>query len=210
MAAEIAGAILSDELDALVRTRRSIRYFRDDPLARSVVADLLERALWAPSPHNVQPWRFTALFDARDKAALGDAMAGELRRELRTDGVDERAIEAQAARSRGRIAAAPTVILCSLHADGLVAYADARRASLEWRMAVQSVGAVLQTLFLLAAARGIGTCWMAAPMYCPDVVRAVLDLPGDVHPQALVLMGHEARPGRIRPRRPRGEVVDLR
>jgi coenzyme F420-0:L-glutamate ligase / coenzyme F420-1:gamma-L-glutamate ligase len=210
MAAEIAGAILSDELDALIRTRRSIRYFRDDPLSRSVVADLLERTLWAPSPHNVQPWRFTVLFEAGDKAALGDAMADELRRELKADGLDEKAIEAQTARSRGRIAAAPVIILCSLHADGLVAYADQRRSSLEWRMAVQSVGAVLQTLFLLAAARGIGTCWMAAPMYCPDVVRSVLDLPDEVHPQALVLMGYPARPGRVRPLRPRAEVVDLR
>lgn len=77
-------------------------------------------------------------------------------------------------------------------------------------MAVQSVGAVLQTLFLLAFERGLGTCWMAAPMYCPDEVRSALSLPQNYEPQALVLMGYPAREGKMRARRPLGEVVDLR
>jgi nitroreductase len=77
-------------------------------------------------------------------------------------------------------------------------------------MAVQSVGAVLQTLFLLAAAHGLGACWMAAPMYCPEAVREVLELPGHQVPQALVLLGYPAAPGKVRERRPFEEVVDLR
>jgi nitroreductase len=77
-------------------------------------------------------------------------------------------------------------------------------------MAVQSVGAVLQSLFLLAHERGLGTCWMAAPMYCPAAVRAVLALPDAEQPQALVLMGYAAGEGKRRARRLRTEVIDLR
>jgi nitroreductase len=94
--------------------------------------------------------------------------------------------------------------------DGLVEYADDRMQTLEWQMAVQSVGAVLQSLFLLAHARGLGTCWMAAPMYCPDEVRAALGLPEEQHPQALVLIGYPAHPGKRRERRHAREVTDLR
>lgn len=115
--------------------------------------------------------------------------------------------EQQAGRSRRRIAGAPAVILCSLQHDGLVTYPDARMNALEWEMAVQSVGAALQTLFLLAHERGLGACWMAAPMYCPDVVRSALDLAADIHPQALVLLGYAARPGRQRERRPLDAVI---
>lgn len=166
--------------------------------------------MWAPSPHNSQPWRFTVLFDPIDKRALADAMAWRLEDELRSHGLTPEAIDRQTARSRSRISAAPVVIVCSLVRDGLVSYGDTRRDDLEWQMAVQSIGAVLQTLFLLAAERGIGSCWMAAPMYCPDVVRDCLALPGDFSPQALALLGYPAGPGRVRGRRSVAEVMDLR
>ena len=203
---EPIGLTLSD----LVRERRSVRAFREQSVSRQTVAELLLDTIWASSPHNSQPWRFTALFEVGDKQRLADAMADQLATELRADGLPAEIIERQTGRSRGRISTAPGVLLCSLRGDGLVAYADQRRNQLEWQMAVQSVGAALQTLFLLAAQRGIGACWMAAPMYCPEVVRRVLDLPAQFVPQALVLMGYPAGPGKVRERRSFEQVVDLR
>jgi F420 biosynthesis protein FbiB-like protein len=193
----------------LVRNRRSIRAFSDRPVERDLIAELLREAVWAPSPHNAQPWRFTVLLSAAERARLGRAMAARLAKELQGDGLSPEEIERQTGRSLRRISAAPAVVLCSLVQDGLVRYPDRRRDELEWQMAVQSVGAVLQTLFLLAAARGLGSCWMAAPMYCPDVVRATLELPDELSPQALVLMGYPAGPGKIRERRAE-DVVELR
>lgn len=197
-------------LHDLIRGRRSIRAFRPEPLSRSLVEEMLREAIWSPSPHNSQPWRFTVLFQTEDKQRLAGAMADRLAEELRADGLAEEAVERQTARSQERIIGAPVVILCSLVADGLVTYPDRRRNELEWQMAVQSVGAVIQTVFLVAAARGLGSCWMAAPMYCPDVVRDALHLPHEFVPQALILMGYPAGPGKVRERRPFGEIVDLR
>lgn len=197
-------------LTDVVRGRRSVRAFCDQSISRQTVAELLRDVIWAPSPHNSQPWRFTGLFEAGDKQRLADAMAEQLASELRADDLSAEIIERQTGRSRGRISSAPVVLLCSLTGDGLVAYADQRRNQLEWQMAVQSVGAALQTLFLLAAQRGIGACWMAAPMYCPEVVREVLGLPTEFVPQALVLMGHPTGPGKVRERRSFEQVVDLR
>ena len=197
-------------LTDLVHARRSVRAFREQCVSRQTIAELLLDTNWAPSPHNSQPWRFTGLFEAGDKQRLADAMADQLASELRMDGLPAQIIEQQTGRSRGRISTAPVVLLCSLQGEGLVAYADQRRNQLEWQMAVQSVGAALQTLFLLAAQRGVGSCWMAAPMYCPDVVREVLDLPAEFVPQALVLLGYPAGPGRVRERRSFEQVVDLR
>src|SRR5579872_48635 len=189
-------------LSLAVRERRSIRAFADEPLDRDLIAELLAAAVWAPSPHNSQPWRFTVLLSTADKAALAGAMAEQLAAELAADGLAAEEIERQTGRSLRRIVAAPAVVLCSLVRDGLVTYPDGRRNELEWQMAVQSVGTVLQTLFLLAAERGIGSCWMAAPMYCPEIVREVLDLPGHYCPQALALLGRAAAEGRVRERRP--------
>jgi coenzyme F420-0:L-glutamate ligase/coenzyme F420-1:gamma-L-glutamate ligase len=193
-----------------VLMRRSVRVFQSRMVPPEVVEGLLQAACWAPSPHNVQPWRFTVLSRDEDKRRLADSMADRLATELREDGLAEDAIARQTHRSRERIVSAPVVILCSLTADGLVTFPDRRRTELEWQMAVQSVGAVLQTLFLLAWERGLGSCWMAAPMYCPDVVRTALDLPERYVPQALVLVGYSDGAGKVRPRRPLEEIVELR
>lgn len=210
MVADTARVSRADWVEDLIRERRSIRQFRDTPVVRELVADLLRAALWAPSPHNSQPWRFTTLFEWEDKHRLAEDMANQLRAELVADGLDPDMVEKQVSRSYARVSRAPVVVLCSLVREGLVRYPDARRDDLEWQMAVQSVGAVLQTLFLLASSRDLGTCWMAAPMYCPDVVRTAVGLPSSHHPQALVLMGYESAPGRVRERRPFDEVVDIR
>lgn len=193
-----------------VLSRRSIRSFGREPVPEEIVRDLLADALWAPSPHNSQPCRFTVLSDSRDKERLAAAMAGRLADELRGDRVPAGHIERQTTRSQERIVGAPVAIVCSLEGDGLVSYPDQRRTTLEWEMAVQSVGAVLQTLFLLAHERGIGSCWMAAPMYCPDIVRQTLSLPDSYAPQALALLGYPAGSGKIRPRRSLDAVVDFR
>jgi coenzyme F420-0:L-glutamate ligase / coenzyme F420-1:gamma-L-glutamate ligase len=194
----------------LLRVRRSIRTFRSHAVPRVLVREILQEAVWAPSPHNSQPWRFTVLFELEDKECLSTAMASRLESELREEGVADAAIRRQTERSRVRIDTAPVAILCSLTEAGLARWPDRRRTDLEWQMAVQSVGTVMMALFLSAAARGVGSCWMAAPMYCPDEVRCALELPLGYKPQALVLLGYPADPGRQRERRPFEEVVDLR
>lgn len=200
----------TSRLPDLVLSRRSVRSFKEETVPQSVIRDLLADALWAPSPHNAQPWRFTVLSRRDDKERLAAAMAARLADELRADGLPAEQIRRQTARSQERIIGAPIAILCSLEGDGLVPYRDERRNALEWEMAVQSVGAVLQTLFLLAHERGIGSCWMAAPMYCPEVVRKALSLPATYVPQALALLGYAANPGKVRPRRSLDAVADFR
>jgi F420 biosynthesis protein FbiB-like protein len=210
MVADATDASQTDVILQLIRKRRSIRHFRDEPVPRDVLLEIVRAVQWAPSPHNSQPWRFTVLSGREDKARLAAAMAKRLEIDLAQDELRAEEIARQTSRSRQRIAGAPVVVLCSLHSEGLVQYGDRKRTSLEWQMAVQSVGAALQTLFLVAHTYGIGSCWMAAPMYCAEAVREALGLPPDFEPQALVLMGYEAHPGKVRERRPLAAIVDFR
>lgn len=167
--------------------------------------DLIELALWSPSPHNAQPWRFTHVRGS-DKAELASVMGEALRADLVSKSADLTSIEDQVERSKTRISRAPYALLCSVVIDGLRMVGNAAQDRLELQMAVQSVGAVLQTFFLLAWEQGLGTCWMAAPMYCPDVVRGVLRLPPAHLPQALVLLGYPVDP---RPPPTRLSITDV-
>ena len=74
-------------------------------------------------------------------------------------------------------------------------------------MAVQATATATENLLLLAEARGLGACWMCAPLFCPDVVRDTLGLPQDWQPQALITAGYPAAPPRRRDRRLLDEVV---
>ena len=73
-------------------------------------------------------------------------------------------------------------------------------------MAVQGTAMAGQNLLLAAHALGLGACWMCAPLFCPEVVAAELELPPDWQPQGLVTLGWPAQTRR-RGRKPLAEVA---
>jgi coenzyme F420-0:L-glutamate ligase/coenzyme F420-1:gamma-L-glutamate ligase len=75
-------------------------------------------------------------------------------------------------------------------------------------MALLSLGASVENLMLSAADAGLASCWVAAPIFCPEAARDALDLPAEWLPHALVLVGHPdpAYVGRARPRVPLDEL----
>jgi len=177
---------------AVIRGRRSIRRYQDRPVPRSLIEQLLEAARWAPSAHNRQPWRFAVIEAAARKAGLAAAMGERLRADLTADGLPPDAIERQVRRSHERITTAPLVIVFFLSLAEMDRYPDPRRQDAERTMAVQSVALAVQNMLLLAHAQGLGACWMCAPLFCPDVVRAELNLPADWIAQGLLTVGYPA------------------
>jgi nitroreductase len=47
----------------LIRTRRSIRKFTDEPVPDDIVNKIIEAGTWAPSGLNNQPWKFAVIRD---------------------------------------------------------------------------------------------------------------------------------------------------
>jgi len=185
-----------------LRSRRSIRRYRPDPVPAEWVRALLEAARWAPSAHNRQPWRFAVVADPSVKARLARAMGERLAADLRADGVPEERIAEDVARSYERIASAPLALVVCLSMAEMDRYPDARRQAAERAMAIQSVAMAGQNVLLMAHALGLGACWICAPLFCPETVREVLALPPDWEPQGMILVGFPAGPPRERPRRP--------
>ncbi len=175
-----------------MQSRRSIRRYTDQPLPSALVVRLLEAAIWAPSAHNRQPWRFAALGTPEARERLAAAMGERLRADLTADGAAPDVIERDVSRSYSRISSAPMAVVVCLSMVDMDRYLDERRGEAEYSMAVQSVAMAVQNLLLAAHAEGLGACWMCAPLFCPEVVRAALDLPTDWQPQALITLGYPA------------------
>lgn len=191
----------------LVRGRRSVRRFGSEPVANEIINRVLDAGLWAPSPHGTQPWRFAVLQSLETRSRLAVAMAASWRHNLAMDGDPEDVIQARLSGSHRRLVEAPTLILVSLYTQDLDRYPDAERAAAERTMAVQSLGACVQNMLLAAYANGIDAGWMCAPLFCPEVVVAALDLDEALVPHALIALGHAAADPKRRPRRSRDTLI---
>ena len=183
---------VAQTLYQLIRERRSIRGYTDRPVERGLIERLLTAAIWAPSAHNRQPWRFAVIRDDDTKARLADAMNAVLRADLAADGLTPDQIEAHAARRRARLIRAPVLIVLCITMTDMDEYPDEKRSRAEWVMATQSLALAGQNLLLAAHAEGLGACWLCAPLFCPEVVRETLGLPPDWEPQAFISLGWPA------------------
>jgi coenzyme F420-0:L-glutamate ligase/coenzyme F420-1:gamma-L-glutamate ligase len=182
----------AEGLFAIIQNRRSIRRYTDRPVPIDVLRRVLAAGQWAPSAHNRQPWRFAVITDPAQQETLARAMGERFRSDLLADGLPTQEIERQIARSTARISRAPALIVVCLSMADMDRYPDDHRQSAERVMAVQSTALAAQSILLMAHAEGLGACWMCAPLFCPDVVRATLALPGDWEAQALLTLGYPA------------------
>jgi coenzyme F420-0:L-glutamate ligase / coenzyme F420-1:gamma-L-glutamate ligase len=195
------------DLEQVIQSRRSIRRYTGEPVAAEVIEQLLRTAMWAPSAHNRQPWRWVVVSSPETKARLARAMGERLRADRRADGDASELIEAALARSYARLTTAPVLIVACSTLAGIEAAPGSRVWRAEHAMAMQSVAAAIDSLLLAAEARGLGACWVCAPLFCPEAVRETLALPDDWEAQALVTLGQPAEAKAPSPRRPLAETV---
>jgi len=195
------GRVDRDHAHALLRSRRSIRWYRPEPVSSEVLDRILISAGMAPSAHNRQPWRYLVLTDSFSKDALARTMGSRLANDRQRDGDPEAAIRHDVERSYRRIVEAAVVIVVALTVKPMDWYPDATRSRAEYLMAVQSTAMATQNLLLAAHAEGLGACWMCAPLFCQLEVRRILGTPKDWEPQGLITMGYPAsEPPSAKPR----------
>ncbi len=174
----------STDLHHFLRTRRSIRRFKADPVPDSVIERILTTAAYAPSAHNLQPWRFVIVTDASARSRLGHALTSKMRADMQAAGANEAEIEARVANSLRRLDEAPVVIL--LCRDVTAVREHKREDEI---MSTQSVAAAGLQLLLAAHAEGLGGNWICWPLYAQEETRKALDLPETWEPQAMFFVG---------------------
>lgn len=170
---------MTDLADA-IRQRRSIRKYTFQHITDDIIRRVLDAAIWAPSAHNAQPWRFIVLTKEDSKCNIADAMGEVWLSELEKDGIPKLMREDSVRASTKRFSTAPVLILACLTLEDMDVYPDEKRNHIEHELAVQSLSAAIQNLLLAAHAEGIGACWYCAPIFCKDAVRQALKIPKEV------------------------------
>ena len=197
----------AESLARLIQGRRSVRKYLPQPVPREYLEQILEAARWAPSPHGRQPWRFVVLTRLEIKTQLSSQMGQTWRENLEMDGQDARLVNIRLEKSRRRIQDAPVVIIPCLYLEDLDFYPDAKRQADETTMAIQSLGAAIHNLLIMAYDLGLDCGWMFAPLFCPETVCTALALDPRLIPHALITVGYAAADPQRRERLPLSRLI---
>ena len=189
--------------------RRSVRSFSPEPVEPGVIEESVAEALTAPAPHHTHPVRFVWLTDRDRRIRLLDSMKAAWAADLAADGRPAEAIERRVARGQILYDAPEVVIpfVVVTPETGAHVYPDARRTAAEHTMFTVAAGAAVQGLLVALAVRGVGSCWIGSTIFAPDVVRSVLELPGEWEPLGAIAIGYPGEPPSPRDPAPAGDLL---
>ena len=177
---------MSDFFD-LVRTQRAHRRFADTPVDDTDLARLLEAATYAPSAENRQPWEFVVVHDGDLRARIMDLA------EKAWDGGGREFAEARLT---------PGLMADVDHGIGGGGYRTAPvlivvAADIERGLEItvpSSIFPATQNLLLAATELGLATALTTISMGFTAELQDMLGMPEHVVPQAVIPVGHPARP----------------
>ena len=115
------------DLETAIRTRRTHKAYRPEPVARAELDELFELARWAPNHHLTNPWRFRVVGPRsleRLKRAAGPEAAPKLDR-APTLVVCSATLSGEPSRDEEDLhatACAAYIVLLAAHARGLAGY----------------------------------------------------------------------------------------
>jgi nitroreductase len=158
-------------MDAItcIKTRRSVREFKDNPVSKELLEELVETSAYAPSWKNTQTTRYIAITDPETKKRLAEQCCAE--------------------HNRGIINSAPVVVATTIvdkrsgfERDG--SYSTIREDN--WQ--AFDNGIATQTFCLAANDKGLGTVIMG--LYDINKAAEILSIPEGQILMALIAVGY--------------------
>lgn len=170
----------AEDLVKVVRTRRTVRLFKDVKVPKELIVRILDTARWAPSGGNAQDWRFVVV-------------------------TDEKLLRAMRMFSPGWLSNAPVaIVICS---DRVWAYEKGGVLGRDV-MYLVNAGIAIQTIALLAHAMGLATNIIMS--FSPEAIKKLLDIPEGWDVVAIVAMGYPKEIPEAPPRLPLDKLVTWR
>ena len=167
-----------------IKTRRSIRKYKPDPVDDKILETVLEAARWAPSWANTQCWRFVVVRDINIKAELAD-----------TSQVPNSALEA--------IRNAPIVIVACAEL-GKSGYYEGKPYTDKGDWFMFDVALAMQNLVLAAHSLGLATVHVGR--FDARKAASVLGVPEGFCVVEMTPLGY---PDQVRDPRPRKELAEI-
>ncbi|MHB0911969.1 MAG: nitroreductase family protein [Armatimonadota bacterium] len=201
-----------------IRTRRSVRRFKPDPVPEEDLRVIIGHAGCAPSAHNAQMWKFYAVTNRELLSEMKEAILARLDALLALPESEEFRGRLQSARIYSTFFAESPVTIAVFrepYAGPVDLILERRGASreeidaLRQRPDVQSVGAAVENLCLAAHAMGYGACWMTSPCIASREIERLMDVQPPWELAALLPIGIPDEEPTERPRKPLEEILEF-
>ncbi len=179
--------IILEVLEA-IRTRRSIRKYKTDPIDDKTLEMVLEAARWAPSWANTQCWRFIVVRDGDIKSKLANTLRGR-------ENAPNPATDA--------IRNAPLVIVACAELGKSGCY-DGASATDKGDWFMFDVALAMQNLVLAAHSLGLATVHVGH--FDAKEVANILEVPEGYCVVEMTPLGY---PDQVRDPRPRKELAEI-
>jgi nitroreductase len=176
-----------------IKTRRSIRHQKSDPIDDETLQTVLEAARWAPSWANTQCWRFVVVRDNNIKTALADTLS----KRKRDDTVSYNP-------ATDAMKQAPVVIVACAEM-GKAGCRDGTPTTDKGDWFMFDVALAMQNLVLAAHALGLGTVIVGA--FDAKKAAEILEIPEGFCVVAMTPLGFPEREGRVTSRKELSEIV---
>ena len=148
------------EFDYVLKSRRSVRSFKEQKIPFDVLESVLEAARWAPCAGNIYNTKIIIVEDEEVKQEIASACLDQ-----------------------NWIAAAPVILVFCSNADAVESRYKVRGRLYQ----VQNTAAAVQNVMLAAADKGLATCWVGA--FSDNQLKRALEIPDNVEAHAVVPIG---------------------
>lgn len=188
-----------------IRTRRSIRHYKDKYVSEKLVKKILDSGRWAPSFHNMQPWRFIVV-RGKAKKNLAEVLKKNRGRELLIMRITLKS-------GIKIIKNAPVIILvynkCPF-SKKLKKYSRHAASYLEGAVMreIQSVSCAIQNMLIEAHALGLGAVWLGIPKIREKYINKLFKTKDSL--MAILAIGYPDESPRPPGRMPINEIASFR
>lgn len=176
-------------MENIFSKRYSVRKYTDKDVSNELIEEIISDAAMAPSGKNAQNWHVVVVKDSVKKSLIEEAIFEKV--ETLSEKGDSDGLEKVKKMSKylGWFKNAPVVFLVYASEylpTGIEMLEDlcddfAEVTDLyETAPGIQNIGAFVENMLLSASLKGLGGCWMTAPMFAAREITAKLsiDLPG--------------------------------
>ena len=194
------------DLFEIIRTTRSMRRLKPDPVPADLIQKVLEAGVCAPSGGNMQRWRFLVIQDRQVKNTVGayykrawdEVVAPRYQAGEPAPGMSQDRFQ--------RLLAAAEYLAAHIH-EAPVWIVPCLQGAAPTRTAGSSIYPAVQNMLLAARALGLGATLTTLYLNHEKEAEAALGLPADWHSYAILPIGYPM--GRFGPVRrvPLDEVV---
>lgn len=196
-----------DALEAIAQRHGVLRY-RPDPVEPDKIRAVLQAAVAAPSPANLQPWAFVVVTDpARCREVAHYLVHVQEQRVFREllgmpDGYTERLLGLYEEFDQ-----APCFVFLCLEEKVAFAQPEHEAVVREWNLV--SLGAAMQSLMIAATALGLGTRWFGGFALDEGGVplKEMLGIRPEIEIVAATPLGYHDEPEKPRPLQQRDDVA---